>query len=213
VAVTRITVLAVLASLFGMALFNVLVTRNYRGMLAAVGLAFVVTLPILPFALERTFGVVPSVSELVSLATNPLQLFRAMNWQGREIFWPVVLAAFAQHPLFGLGLGSSGAVLAGHFPAEWGTAVHNEYLRLAADLGTVGLLLVAIITVVWVREVARAARQPDPLIREFALPAVAAIVAWVVVSITDNPLDYYSPFTQYIGFFVAGSLAAAARPA
>jgi O-antigen ligase len=211
--VTRITVLAVLSALVGMALFNALVTRNYRGMLGALVLAIVVTIPLLPFTLERTFGYVPSVGELLALAAQPMELFRAMNWQGREIFWAVILAQFLQHPLFGLGLGSSTAELMANFPVEWGTVVHNEYLRLAAELGIVGLFLVAIIAVTWVREVVRAARRPDPLVREFALPAVAAIVAWAVVSITDNPLDYYSSFTQYVGFFVAGSLAAAARPA
>jgi O-antigen ligase len=212
-AATRITFLAALSALFGMALFDVLVTRNYRAMVAAIVLALVVSLPLLPFVLQRTFGYVPSPSEFIALAAQPAQFIRSLSWEGREIFWPFILALFLQEPVFGMGLGSTTAMLMANFPHQWGTVVHNEYLRIAAELGIVGLMFVAIITFVWLREVVRAARLADPLIREFARPAVAAIVAWAIVSITDNPLDYYSSFTQYVAFFVAGSLAAAERPA
>jgi hypothetical protein len=34
------------------------------------------------------------------------------------------------------------------------------------------------------------------------------IAAWAVVAATDNPFDYYGPFTQYVAFLVAGAVVA-----
>ena len=48
-----------------------------------------------------------------------------------------------------------------------------------------------------------------PRVREFAYPAIAGILAWSVIAITDNAFDYYASFTQYIGLACAGAIAAA----
>ena len=39
------------------------------------------------------------------------------------------------------------------------------------------------------------------------------MIAWGIISITDNALDYYAPFTQFAGFLCAGAIVAAALPA
>ena len=41
------------------------------------------------------------------------------------------------------------------------------------------------------------------------MAGIGGIVAWTFISITDNPFDYYAPFTMFIGFLVGGSVAAA----
>ncbi|MDP2958481.1 MAG: hypothetical protein Q8N53_18795 [Longimicrobiales bacterium] len=35
------------------------------------------------------------------------------------------------------------------------------------------------------------------------------MLAWGVISLTDNAFDYYAPFTQFAGFLVAGVVVAA----
>ncbi|HEX7117818.1 MAG TPA: O-antigen ligase family protein [Longimicrobiales bacterium] len=135
-----------------------------------------------------------------------------MNWQGRQIIWPVLFKAFLGSPVFGLGLGASSALLIETFQGGMGGVIHNEYLRLLIETGLVGAALFAIAVLTWLGGVLRAGRHEDPLAREFAMPAFSAIVAWVFIAATDNAFDYYAPFTQYIGFLCGGALAAAALP-
>lgn len=207
---TRITLAGAMVALIGLGLYSAIAGRNYRGLAAAVLVGLALAIPFTPIVMERTLGFVPSVNELLTMLRDPVALYYAMDWQGREIFWPVVGQAFLQNPLLGLGLGSSTAVILEYFPAHWGGVVHNEYLRIAADLGIAGLVLYSVAIMVWLVGVLRAGRVAHPLVREFAWPAIGGILAWAIVAITDNAFDYYSPFTQYIGFLCGGALAAAA---
>jgi hypothetical protein len=60
----------------------------------------------------------------------------------------------------------------------------------------------------WVRVAVVAGRNGDRRVQEVALPALAILVAWGVISLTDNAFDYYGPYTQFAGFFVGASLVA-----
>lgn len=209
---TRITLLASLVGLAGVALYGAVITRNYRALAGAAVVGGAVAIALAPVALERTLGYVPTVGQLFTLMTDPMQLYRSMNWQGRELLWPVILAAMLSRPVTGLGLGSTGDILRAHFPPEMGLVVHNEYLRLTAETGIIGGLLFMIAILAWFRGVLRVGRLQDPRVREFALPAIGGILAWAVIAITDNAFDYYAQFTQYIAFFCAAALAAATLP-
>ncbi len=211
VTVTRITMLAAGASLLAFALYGGLASRNWRTLVAALVVAIAVVAPAVPFVLKRTFGYVPGPGELFPLFVHPAQLYRALSLEGRELIWPVVLSGFLAHPIFGQGLGGSSALIMANFPHSWGTVAHNEYLRVAADTGAVGLLLFGFAIVRWWGGTIEAGRVPDRRVREFAMPAFAIIVAWGVISLTDNALDYYAPFTQYVGFLCGAALAAAAQ--
>ncbi len=87
---------------------------------------------------------------------------------------------------------------------------HNEYIRLGTDTGFVGLALFATAMFAWIRVVVRAGLRYDARTQELVLPALALMVAWAVISLTDNAFDYYGPFTQFAGLFVGASVAAAA---
>jgi O-antigen ligase len=106
----------------------------------------------------------------------------------------------------GLGLGTSSWMMQTAFPPGAGGVAHNEYLRLGVDSGAIGVLLFALAAFVWLGEALRAGWSRAPGVAEFALPALAGILAWSVISVTDNPFDYYSPFTQFIGFLVGGAV-------
>ena len=67
-------------------------------------------------------------------------------------------------------------------------------------------LLFATALSVWLIGMVRISRHGDTAVREFALPAVAGLIAYALIAITDNGIDYYTNFTQYIGFLVAGAV-------
>jgi O-antigen ligase len=207
---TRITLAAVLTGLAGAMVYGALVNRNYRTIIGTALIGALVAVPLAPLVLERSLGYVPSLPEMLDLLASPVYLIHILNMEGREVFWAVILKAFTTSPIYGLGLGSSTAIIQATFPREAGLVPHNEYLRLLADLGVVGTVLFFVAIAHWWGGALSAGRSQDKLVREFALPATAGILAWAVISITDNPLDYYNAFTQYIGFLCAGALAAAA---
>jgi len=210
---TRITFLAGLVSLGVIALYSAVVRRNFRaagwGLLAAVALGVVLA----PFVLERTFGTVPSLPELRALLSDPVALYGAINWSGREILWAVLVLAWMTSPWIGLGMGSSSAVLAALVPTELGSVAHNEYIRLGTDTGVLGVGLFALAALTWLLAAARSGLGADSKTQEFVLPAIAIMVAWAVISVTDNAFDYYAPFTQFAGFFVGASVALHRRSA
>jgi O-antigen ligase len=209
-AVTRIALAGAMVGLAGAALFVLIADRNYRAALVSVGLAALVMIPLVPQVLSRTFGYVPGPAELWYFAMNPVEMYYSMHWLGREMIWPIVFGTFLQSPLFGWGMGSEQAIVTQYVPPEGGAMVHNEYLRLAVDTGVVGVALYAGAIIAWAVAVLRAGRVRDPVVREYTIPAVGGLCVWAVVAITDNAFDYYSPFTQFIGFFCAASIAAAA---
>jgi O-antigen ligase len=207
--VARIALAGALAGLAGAALFVLIVDRNYRAVFVSIGIAAAVMIPFLPAVLSRTFGFVPGPVELWQMVQNPVELYHSMYWLGREMIWPIIFSSFMERPIFGHGIGSEMVVTLRYIPPEGGAIVHNEYLRLAMDTGVIGVMLYASAIVAWAAAVLRAARLHDPAVREFAIPAVGGLCVWVVVAFTDNAFDYYSSFTQFIGFFCAASIAAA----
>jgi O-antigen ligase len=77
--------------------------------------------------------------------------------------------------------------------------MHNEYLRIACDTGLIGLTLfvVMLASMSWcLFSISRAARNHSL----GDLPAVAfgCWCAFILLALTDNPLDYYSAFTGVI---------------
>jgi O-antigen ligase len=210
---TRITVLAGLVALAGAGLFGVLARRSVRPALVAAGVGALIAAALMPVLLERTFGYVPTVGQLMALARDPVALFLSINWQGRQLLWAVLLAAWAASPVVGLGLGSSSGILKNFLPDEVGKVAHNEYIRLGTDTGVVGIVLFTVAALLWVRAVVRAplaeGARGDMGLQEMALPALAVMLAWGVISLTDNALDYYFQFTQFAGFLVAGVVVAA----
>jgi O-antigen ligase len=207
---TRITFLAAAVGLSGIALYAAVAARDRRMLLAALGLAAFIAVPLLPAVMARSFGYVPSFAELLGLVRSPMGLYEAINWQGREIVWPIIFGAFLNQPLTGLGLGSSTALMMLYFPADAGMVVHNEYLRLASETGAIGFALFSGGILAWLVGVVLVDRRARGRAREFTLPAMAGIISWSILSITDNVFDYYASYTQYIGLLVAAAFVCAA---
>ena len=203
---TRVTLGAALVGLVGAALDDAIIARKFRTVATAGVVGGALAVALVPIALERSFGYLPGPGELLALLADPVRLYKSINWQGREVIWPVIFNAFLSSPVIGLGMGSSTAVLLANFPPSMGGVIHNEYLRLLTDTGVVGAMLFVIAIATWLAGVIRVGRTGEASAREFTLPAFAGILAWAVISVSDNAFDYYAPFTQYIGFLCAGAL-------
>lgn len=202
------TRIAALAAVIGMALIGLLnaaASQSRKVLIGALCVAAAAGAVMLPAVLMRSFGYVPGPGELLRLASNPVALYESINWNGRELLWAILWGAFSASPILGLGLGSSAAVIRETFPGGIRVA-HNEYMRLATDTGVLGMVLFAAAVVVWLIAALRMSRRGDRSVREFAFAAAAAIVAWGVIAITDNAFDYYTDFTQYVGFLMAGAV-------
>jgi hypothetical protein len=206
---TRITLAGLFTGLAVMIAYAALSARNYRAVLAGALIGLGVGSVLVPRVLQRSLGYVPTPAQLVAMTRAPGQLYEAINWQGREVLWPIVIHRFRQDPMTGLGLGSSTVVVRESFPSYAAQVVHNEYLRLATDTGLIGVGLYAAAIVSWLIMGARRTWRASARIREFGLPLLGSIAAWGMIAITDNAFDYYAPFTQYVGFLCAGTLAAA----
>ena len=206
---TRITLLGVVAGAAVMGIYGAIAARRFRILIGAALVTGLVVGPFVPVVLERSLGFVPTPKELAAISSNPSTLYESVNWEGREFLWPVVWKSFGHDRLTGLGLGSTAVVLRQTMPAHVGVLVHNEYLRLFAEAGLIGCLLFFIAISKWLAGAWRAAWRADARTREFGLAAIAAIIGWAVVALTDNPFDYYASLTQYVGFLVAGTLVSA----
>jgi O-antigen ligase len=159
-----------------------------------------------PAFVERTFHAgMPTMADIMEAVRDPMEIAYFMNLSGREVLWAVVIAGFLSAPLTGLGLGGSSAMLEATFSAEVGHIAHNEYLRVLADTGMIGLALFAVAMLVWGSGVLRALRTPGSW-PEYTLPALAVFLAWAVISLADNTIDYYAAFSQYVGFLAAAAV-------
>jgi len=205
---TRITLLASLAGIVTMVLCAVIATRNRRALIAGAVVALAVAIPLVPAVLERSLGFVPTPGELFDLLRSPQRLYASINWQGRQALWAIGAQGFIADPATGLGLGSSSALIRENLPGFAADVVHNEYVRLACDLGLIGVLLYFIAVMKWFAGAARGLLRGNALVHEYAYPAIGGIIGWALIAITDNAFDYYSYFTQYIGFLCAGTLVA-----
>lgn len=203
---TRIAALASVLGLLVIGVLGALTSGNRKILIASSVAALSVGALLVPYVLARSFGFIPSPGELFDIMRNPIVLYHSINWQGRELLWAILWGAFLASPVFGLGLGSSTQVIRETFPNQGVQVAHNEYMRLATDTGLVGCALFAIAVFGWLVASIRWSLRGDKAVREFAFPAVATIIAWGIVAATDNAFDYYTMFTQYVGFLVAGAL-------
>ncbi len=130
----------------------------------------------------------------------------AISTQGRVEFWKLLLSNSSHDWLLGQGIGSSGRLLAEHFPGRGLDVIahpHNDYLRLYFEFGIVGLALfvVGYVALLW-RVFRNATKTDHPL----HWAATIALLAVGLSAVTDNPFVY--PFVMLpLGSLVGLSLA------
>ncbi len=208
IALARMAFLEAMAGLLILGLTGALAARNYRLAVGTMLSAAAIALLLIPAVLRRSLGYVPGMEELWQLLRDPAWLAQHVNTEGRALMWPLALQAFLQHPLVGLGLGSTRTIL---MAAVQGgeNDVHNEYLRIGATTGLVGAGLLASAVGGWLVRVVRLVRSDDALVREFAFPAIAGVAVLALDCFASNTFDYYTQIVQYVFFLLAGAMAAA----
>lgn len=102
---------------------------------------------------------------------------------GRDIIWDLFVSVIAGSPLFGYGIAAGRFAVSMEQVALLGSnAAHNEYLRLAVDVGIIGVVLIFAGFLVWIaRETGRMPPGEATVVRGAALVLAAH-------SITDNTL-------------------------
>ena len=118
---------------------------------------------------------------LLSLASQG----NVADLSNRTLIWPVYEAAFARSPWLGWGTGS-GKVLVPVGTLLYrllGTnAAHDEYLRIAVEGGGMGLGLLVLLIMLWLRRGTRGMRRAERLVM------VLVFLAFAIHSATDNTL-------------------------
>jgi O-antigen ligase len=82
------------------------------------------------------------------------QLGEATNLSNRNLVWPYFEQAFRSSPWFGWGVGAGKTILpltATIFAVTGTNAAHNEYLRIGAEGGIIGLALLIILLFLWAK--------------------------------------------------------------
>jgi O-antigen ligase len=103
----------------------------------------------------------------------------------RTLIWPVYEAAFLRSPWFGWGTGT-GKILVPVGTLLWrllGTnAAHDEYLRIAVEGGALGLALLVLLFILWLRQGTRRLARPESWVMRLVF------LAFALHSATDNTL-------------------------
>jgi O-antigen ligase len=161
----------------------IILAKRSRILLVVLVMAVVVMIVAVP-SLRTRIGSVIGQGRQVTLEQDPSTRFRSQAWG-------LALDLFRQRPVRGTGMGSYFPASARIFPKA--TSPHNEYLRVLAETGVVGLGLFVWALLSWVWFGARTLRSlTDPFFKSLALSVLGASVAFIVLCITDNPLVYHS---------------------
>lgn len=108
---------------------------------------------------------------------------------GRSEIWRAVREHAASQPVFGTGVGSSGK----HLLSIWSNMSHphNDYLRVGADLGILGLAIFLPLVAWQLVDLALGIRQSDGAARCAFAAAFLGFFVFLVAAVTDNPLIYH----------------------
>lgn len=175
----RFFALALIVALIGLLLVN-----NTRGALlsAVVGAA---VLALLELKLSRCWlmaGAALVAAAVVGISAISLLPGRVSGDQHRVALWSAALYMTADYPLHGVGLGLFGSAfntLYSTRPEQYALGAHNAILNTVAELGAPGLLVGALVVIVFLLHVPR----QRTTIQNAALAALAGIA---VHSLVDN---------------------------
>jgi len=170
-----------------MALVYVFTLRHAR--VERVALAVAGVLLIAYLAAQSDVGQ-SRLGEFTGAGSDPLSKDNSLGW--RIEAWGKVLDSWRQHPVFGNGVGATraGIILVGNIP-------HNEYVRILAENGVVGLVFVLGIAAVFGARMLRAVGRSDDFAPSFAL---AVLTGTFVNAIAANTFLYSTTF--YLTLFV-----------
>ena len=113
------------------------------------------------------------------------ELGEAASLSNRNLVWPYFFNAAAASPVTGWGVGAGKIIIpvTSHLTSLIGTnAAHDEYLRIGAEGGTIGLALLISLIILWVWRGSAALHAPQRRLMRLIF------IAFAIHSATDNTL-------------------------
>lgn len=190
---------------------------GWGGWLLCLGLSIItgsrmasVTLLVLPilnptdgrFLRKAIAGVVVVIGALALFATPIMQqrFFYTGTGELRDVWdgdfdsagrfeaWPLIAEQAVKHPWMGHGVGSVAAVVA----SVWVDQVHphNDYLRVAYELGGIGLVVFLCAAAWQLWDLYRQIGRTDGTLQQAFAGAWLGLTAFLFIAITDNPIMY-----------------------
>jgi O-antigen ligase len=129
---------------------------------------------------------VPFISERFTVGDGYTVGGVTINSSGRSVLWEMTIQHWLESPWIGHGTGSAQQLITARFP-DYISHPHNEYLRILADTGIVGLslwVLGVLFFAVRVSLALRAARDRES--RAIHLAALLSLIMFALGAITDN---------------------------
>jgi len=111
-----------------------------------------------------------------------------IDGSGRFEAWPIVLEKTLERPWLGHGEGSVGALVA----QVWEDMVHphNDYLRVAYELGGIGLLLLISVLLWQLWSLNRWIQRTEGVLQQAFAGAWLGLAAFMIIALVDNPIIY-----------------------
>jgi O-antigen ligase len=109
---------------------------------------------------------------------------------GRFEAWPVLWEEAFKRPLLGSGVGSSMVFLESGQSGLTMTHPHNDYLRIAFEVGFIGLACFVVVLVWQVFELSRRIRNSSGLVRNTFAMALMGWFVFAIMALTDNIIIY-----------------------
>lgn len=152
--------------------------------------------------LAGAVAVVAGVTTMLAMGPiRALTLGGEAGASGRDLLWPLFVDAIRDQPLLGHGIGAARLVLdeSDRLAQLVGTTTaHNEYLRIATEVGIAGTVVLLLSMAAWCLALSQ------PLVRRERVMLRLAFVIYGLLSITDNTL--ISPTALvFVSFVVAFS--------
>jgi O-antigen ligase len=134
---------------------------------------------------------------------DPTAVLDQIHGSGRFDHWAYVLKTFFDpHPLFGSGIGTTQHYFYTH---QLGLSViHSEYVRLLAEIGLIGTVLVVVAFMAYMVRLRRIYRQATTnQTRTYALAALGSLVVYLIFMATDNAIDYVTSSGIFVFCLIA----------
>ena len=151
---------------------------------------------------QRMFKDADGIS-LDLMLKSPASILDNVHGSGRFEAWSYVLTNFFKpSPAFGSGVGTTQSYFYTH--ATGLNVIHSEYIRLLAEVGIVGVVLMGVAIAAYMMRLAGNYRVSSTREgRAYSLAALGGLVVYVIFMATDNAIDYVTS----CGIFVFGLIA------
>lgn len=161
---------------------------------------------VLALVILAAYLFVPTVANRVNYLISPEYMVSSASG-GRIARWTIAIEAIKQHPFFGLGLGQFGGAVAQNFKIPNAFYVDNYFLKIATEMGIIGLTAFVIFIyniLAWgIRAVSRITNAAN---RQMAQGIYAGLVGVVVPNLVENVFEvpmmlaYFSILTGLLVF-------------